>query len=71
MDYVDFNRPKGGGIPHKQDKERFHQAAVFLQDTGEDILPGIRLELTDEERGCHPAELERARQPQEVLPMGP
>ena len=27
-----------------QDKERFHQAAIFLQGTGEDILPGIRLE---------------------------
>src|SRR5262245_36979673 len=52
-----------------QDKERFHQTAIFLQGTGEDILPGIRLELTNEERGRHPAELERAREPQEVLPM--
>jgi len=46
-----------------QDKERLDQTAIFLQGAGEDVLPGIGLQLTDEERGVHPAALERPGQP--------
>ena len=46
-----------------QDKERLDQAAIFLQGAGEDVLPGMGLQLTDEERGGHPAALERPGKP--------
>ena len=38
-----------------QDKERFDQAAIFLQGPGEDVLAGIGLQLADEQRGRDPA----------------
>ena len=52
-----------------EDKERFDQAAIFLQSTGEDVLLGIGLQLADEQRRRHPPQLERASEPEQIIPV--
>ena len=52
-----------------EDKPRFDQAAIFLQGTGEDVLPGIGLQLADEQRRRHPPQLERASEPEQIIPV--
>jgi hypothetical protein len=52
-----------------EDKKRFDQVAIFLQGAGEDVLSRIRLQLADEQRRRHPPQLERAGEPQQIIPV--
>lgn len=39
-----------------QQEDRLDEPALFLQGTGQHVLPGIRLELANEQRRRHPAQ---------------
>ena len=52
----------GVGIP-AHDMEGSHEAAILLEGRGQGVLLRIGLELLDQQRGRHPAELHGARRP--------
>jgi len=52
-----------------QDEECLEESSIFLQGAGEDVLPGLGLQLADEERGGHPAPLQRSSESQQIIPM--
>src|SRR4029453_9752656 len=44
------------------------EAAIFLEGAGQRVLPRIGLELLHQQRGGHPAELDRARPAHNLIP---
>jgi len=51
-----------------QDKQGLDQASVFLQSTGQRVLPGIGLQFADQQRSGDPAEFERPGDPKQIIP---